>query len=906
MIDSLKQDVDLIVLRRCDPVKPGTSGQKPFTRDSDQSLISVDSSENEEDLFGASNWKGRVAAKKTSDQRALSNSSDSGMDSIDFGSIQKTDILNNAAAKAKISVKPKARNRQSRKKRDTPSPLTLPSLNEESPTKQVPEDASFAQKIATSSSVVEQPEKSPVKSPVSDLPTQPSPKLSKKIEPDGLRLNLTSLGTSSKGDNDLPGSPVAAPIVGTPSSSKASTPSSPGHRSTILFKPGESQVSSSLLTSPTSPSIKASSEMNITEKPSLDKFSSSSRGIDKLPLTFQQEELMDKPSHTLHQGGSDLNEDKPNIDLKSRMSQFEAKSHTSEPALKISDPSSNITVSPKEDYKIKRQVRSKTLPGTSEEQASPRVQRTSSHRIPMTTTGSLEHPLQMGLSLASEKIPDSPTASCPQTPPVSSSVKKLENWRFPSQDPHAISEPRWKDIIRKKKEDADDAESSKHAASDLLKQKSGLAADKKVETVSLKQKDFTPEKKVEISANSSDVTIEKSCLSKKESLELDVSELNSVRLMKPSQEVKLSATVTTNLSSATGGDKNKLSQGAGSLDKEETAKPSTKDIRGIFGGSVRDSFTKSSEISYNRPGSVKTPASVSASLGYKMLASQGSSKSLKPDVPLNVKQDSISSSAAQTLSSASSSVTTTPPTSSMTSSSQAVTAPAAAIKPITSVQSAKGSTSFAFTPKPVSTPVSKPATSPLSPTQPAFHSVKPFGVGIKPLASDPSPAVSTPSTFVPTSVSSSSSVDAPAPSATHITSTRPHSSFTTSATPKPQVSSASVPALLPKSVLHTKPVDSKVVLEDKKPEPTSNVPAWRANLKNDASKKEVKIEIIEKTPTPNSDILRKGSDKAKSSQVTKKDSVSSTGSNIQLDSASNRSSKVMDMVKNFQNLKITS
>ncbi|KAH9514016.1 hypothetical protein Btru_031996 [Bulinus truncatus] len=898
-------------------VQPGTSGKKSNSRDSDQSLISVDSSENEEDLFAASNWKSRVPAKKLSDLRPLSLSADSGMDSIDFCSIQKTELLSNAAAKDKISIKPKARNRQSRKKRDTSSPQTLPSLNEELPTKSLPEDTSSVPSLVSSIStdfVDKLPELNLMTSSTA------SPKLNKKIDSGDLRLDLAAANTSSHVDKPTLVTPLSAPVVvGTPPVTKVSTPTSPGFKQPTLFKTPEPQTTS-LPLSPTSPGVKSSSEINITEKFSGDKLSLSSRGIDKLSVT----------SANLSQGSSLKEDDKPSMDLKSRLNQFEVKSQaaaTTEPALKVSDPDSSITMSPKEDYKLRRQTRSKTLPGTSEEQASPRIQRASSHRIQISASSSPDQPLQLFQPVVLDKSATVTTGSGPQTPPVSTNVKKMENFRHASQD-SAPSEPPWKDVIRKKKEDHEEADiGHKNTGSDSIRPALGMSLgrsatlnEKKLESVLVKPKDVTSEKKSE-SVNSDSQN--KTALSKKESLEINVSELSSLKTVKPSQELKNSSVTPADVSSMQSSERSKLLHGSGSMEKDEVPKPSAKELSLLWGSSVRSAQAKSSDVVqgiHNRSGSVKAPASVTSSLGYKMktTGSQQSvsfSKQSKPDVPFSTKAEQAPVSASLP---SNSSVQTAPPSSTSASSTHSVITPAAPtnVKPASNTQSTKVTPSSVHTSKPLSTPSqisSKPALSPMSPTQPAFYGVKPFALGVKPQVSHSSLSMSTPSVSVPAPVSSSpaeTSSSSSQPSASNTTFIRSHSAFTPSISSKPQVST---PAPSPTSKLTTQNrpgphIENKVAAEEKKPEIASSVPAWRANLKSDTTKSDVKIEIIEKTSvSSNSDILRKGSDNTKSSQPPKKnDSLTSGGSNIQLDSSSNRSSKVMDMVKSFQNLKVTS
>ncbi|CAL1538219.1 unnamed protein product [Lymnaea stagnalis] len=967
-------------------VTPGTSKKVPNNRDSDQSLISVDSSENEEESLFTNNWKTSVPAKKSSNQR-WSTTSDSDMDQLDFGDIQKTEVLNNKTAKDRILVKPKARktNRQSRKKRDTTSPLTLPSLNEESPTRSRPDDfknldADIPDHSASLKSAVLPA--NPASLP-SSTPT--SPQIGSDIKPD-MKLNLFTVNGSNKGEK-LPSltspvtttSGVAMPSI---SGSKVTTPTSPvskiaptqGQKSGVLTNTSQSSHSNN--------SHGTSSDVIVAEK--VEALSSSYKGGDKVPSAVigQFSQSQKGPS-----------EEKQNTDFKSRMSQFEVtKGQVPAPevSLQVSDPASIVSLSPK----LRRQGRSKTLPGSTDEQVSPGVQRANSHRIQ--TSSSLDYPSQQPLSVAVNKVTP-PQTPVDLAPPASSSIKKLENMKFSSLDSNSSDNP-WKDRMRKKKDENEETKLSDLSLTpakpgqNLNQPKSVFSSssysEKKrgsVETISFKNRDTADQALRKGDNTSSDNGMKhpsaEASQARKESIEIDVTELNkSVKNIVSSsqkdskQSVPLPASHSTARSfsglpaagfmpsvyrSVTTSGKDTSSKDTGSKgtsskdtsskdtiskdvnavvsDKEEVTKPSSVFGSKLRGGSVKSSV-KPTDVGVGIPtraDSVKMPASVSKSIGYKMsltssalpASTPGVNKPKtqelsKPDTPATP-TDTPSS----TPSSVHLSVHATHSTSSLPPSAHPVTSslPNANSKSVPGVHPYKQPANIAFTPKPSSIPsTSKPATSPTSPPPSASFGVKPALFGVKNLNADPatnlpssSPSSATSTTSPSSSVTSSTPVTA-VPSGTQSRS-RSLSVFTTSSVSQPQ-SSITTPSISSRSTVDKsstfktgKPAE-KPVSEDMRQEPGANTPAWRANIgKNNVPKNEVKIEIIENSAPSlsssqnNSEILRKGSDKVKASQSAKKNDTNSGTNNLSVEkTASNRSSKVMDMVKNFQNLKATS
>lgn len=115
------------------------AGGKSTSLESDRSLLSIDGSETEEDLF-QSNWKAGVASVSTKRPSSSGSLSDITMDLPDLDAVEmRTEKLSNEGAKHRISVKPKSRRastKTSMKQKEKPQIGTqLPEVKEESPTK---------------------------------------------------------------------------------------------------------------------------------------------------------------------------------------------------------------------------------------------------------------------------------------------------------------------------------------------------------------------------------------------------------------------------------------------------------------------------------------------------------------------------------------------------------------------------------------------------------------------------------------------------------------------------------------------------------------------------------------------------------------------------------------------------
>lgn len=115
------------------------AGGKSTSLESDRSLLSIDGSETEEDLF-QSNWKSGVASVVTKRPSSSGSQSDGGMEVSDLDAVEmRTEKLSNEGAKHRISVKPKSRRaatKTSMRQKEKPANIAqLPGVKEESPTK---------------------------------------------------------------------------------------------------------------------------------------------------------------------------------------------------------------------------------------------------------------------------------------------------------------------------------------------------------------------------------------------------------------------------------------------------------------------------------------------------------------------------------------------------------------------------------------------------------------------------------------------------------------------------------------------------------------------------------------------------------------------------------------------------
>nr|XP_022323726.1 muscle M-line assembly protein unc-89-like isoform X2 [Crassostrea virginica] len=186
---------------------------KSTSRESDNSLISVDGSENEEDDLFSSNWKSSIASVKTPEDNS-SKKEPSSMD-FDLSTVKRdTQTLTSDAAKHRISIKPKTRrSSMPRRGADRTTASHLPRVSEET-TKQATDRNSTGstQDHVTSIKVSAPPKKE-------DLPKDIKPEVTTTV-----KERRTSAGTSEKAveKDDSISTKEKSQITGTPVSNKDS------------------------------------------------------------------------------------------------------------------------------------------------------------------------------------------------------------------------------------------------------------------------------------------------------------------------------------------------------------------------------------------------------------------------------------------------------------------------------------------------------------------------------------------------------------------------------------------------------------------------------------------------------------------------------------------------------------
>lgn len=243
----------------------------------------------------------------------------------------------------------------------------------------------------------------------------------------------------------------------------------------------------------------------------------------------------------LSQSQKGATESKIDSDIKSRMSHFQipdvmsskpdATNSSSIDSLhmKVANPELASVTVPKEDYKVKHQIRSKTLPAVIGEQSSATVQRSSSHRIPNSGAG-LKELQDDSAVLSDENIILSSSVLTSSSLP---DAKKPENIKVSSTESKVMSagEPSWMNMVRRKKSEPEtntEIEKIKPNESAIARSGASTAAPKSIftsanylekkrgstETISFRNRDLP------------DVTVKKTDSSDPKRQSLDLTSLN--------------------------------------------------------------------------------------------------------------------------------------------------------------------------------------------------------------------------------------------------------------------------------------------------------------------------------------------------------------------------------------------
>ncbi|BFZ15148.1 hypothetical protein BsWGS_18187 [Bradybaena similaris] len=938
-----------------EPMKkqPGQSGKTSNNRDSDQSLISVDSSENEEEELFLNKWKSSVPARKSASLPAPANKT---MDILDFNSIQKTELLVSRAAKHKIKVKPARKaNRQSVKHRDTSSPTPLPCLNEESPTSSTHENVKegwISEKLSPS-------EEKPSGALTSQASSTVNDKISAQVAADSKsKVSSIAIGSRSNTGTPLtsPTSPLppavmstteasatvsaamSAPTVSAVSPTTAvsaptlsvvlptavvsavpspapvettTTPVSP----TARFPPQTDTASDSSLQSlaPSSSSNQqvANAELaaapTVTEKKTEENLSLSEKG-DK--TIFMDTHISAKRLSQSQKGAA---ESKIDTDIKSRMSHFQIPNSVSSKLdainsssidslqMKVANPELTSVTVLKEEQKVKHQIRSRTLPAVIGEQSSATVQRSSSHRIPNSGAGLKELQDDSAVLSDENRILSSTSLLTSSSLP---DAKKPENIKASSTESKIMSagEPSWMNMVRRKKSEPEthiEIEKIKPNESSVARPGANTTAPKSVAKPGANTatpNTATPNTAAPNTAAPKSVFTSASYLEKKrgstETISFRNRDLPDVTVKKTdSSDPKRQSLDLSSL--------NKAASAELSSSKKETVEldlcnvGSVKASRSIFDSSSkpvsqRDNVPTSSAASTHSDRIRKFSSSSSAISG---------SSSVKASSNTNQELPNVAAVASEVKSTITSEIKSTV-------ASEVKSAVAGEVKPtVASVGSTHSRGS-----------ILKTSMSKMYEVKPSIYTRTGSVKGPTLSATSSSPSASTASASTASAPSASAPVKAEAVSAL-----KADSSEAATAAPSSQPSAQHAPAHVtaPPNPSLPSQTSSKVVASEKpaadvkKPVAPAKVPAWRTHL----SSKDVKIEIIENSPTPtpasssqtSSENLRKPNDKAKLQEAPKKTELSSGAAlTVETEKTNRRTSKVLDMVKNFQNLQAPS
>ncbi|CAG5118211.1 unnamed protein product, partial [Candidula unifasciata] len=1024
-----------------EPLKKQLSqfGKTSNNRDSDQSLISVDSSENEEEELFMSKWKSSVPARKSASLPATSSKT---MDTLDFNSIQKTELLVSKAAKHKMKVKPARKaNRQSLKHRDTSSPTPLPCLNEESPTSSKYEEVKEGRTSAAPPPAVS------AAAPPSAVSATPAPTVS-----------ATAAASVSAVTSQSPTAAVSAvisqPPTATVSAQSPTVASAPSPTTVVFAIPSPTAVETA--TTPVSPTVRFPPQTgsisdlpphNMSQSGSATLPSATVAQLIAAPKVFEKKieenlSLSDRGDKTilsdthisfqrLSQSQKGVTDNKFDTDIKSRMSHFQMPGPSSGkldafnstpadilPNKETNLESTSVTVL-KEDYKVKHQVRSRTLPAVIGEQTSPKVQRSSSHRIPNKGIDFPE-PRNDSTVLSDENVILSSTSvSLSSSLPDSKKSESVKVSTAESKVGISAGEPSWMNMVRRKKSGqetnieiekvkTDDAAATTRpglstsapksifTSSSYLEKKRGSTEavsfkGRELSEASAKKADSSDTKRqsLDLTSQNKQAATEPSS-SSKESVEVEVTHLGSVKASRgifdssskfvsqrdsviptPSaastaaeriRKFSSSSSAIPGSNSVKGSNTNQEVPAAAAVANDAKPVAPVGGITHARGGSVKASLPKATEVKssiYTRNGSVKGPSTLSAA--SSSTSESPASASVKAEAVSAFKPDSFEttppSASPQPSAQHVPAHVAAPPNPSLPSQTSSVTPLTYLVQPFNAYSSnpsnnyALASRSAYAATKPYSKFTSAPTNTatilPYPASEPALIAVKTASIpNVKLLTSSSNAATSS---FALPNVSSSSSssrknsmkstlslftqassLSSSTLSVSHSSTIQAQSSITSSTASKShsshvsQFNSTSTSSIRKSSSFKAATTSSekvvpfqKVVVPEKsaadvrKQATPAKVPAWRTNLLS----KEVKIEIIENSPSPapasstqtSSENLRKPHDKAKQQETLKKtEGTAAAGLTVETEKTTRRTSKVLDMVKNFQNLQAPS
>ncbi|XP_050415429.1 mucin-2 isoform X2 [Patella vulgata] len=390
-------------------LKPLPVSGKSMSRESETSLISEDGSDNDEEDAFDREWKSSVAAVTSS---KVIKSPAKERNSLDFSSVQTTEVLSNKVSRDKLNISKNRRSRApSRKKKEDKSAKTLPGVKEESPTKTQTQSI-FSEETPSISQLS------------SSLPTnlsddKPKAKISQATSTKVIAAQTSQNKTVELGLNKDSESANKSEVILRSASTKSDTDAPSEKHNELSQAFGKLKKPSS-----TDNEASAKSEQKTVE-------------LQPKELKLENTENKTKPEEKI-----EINVQ--SVDKSEENKQNEDPTKKSVISLRPTDSKDSVSSSPKEEYRLKRQNRSKTLPVASDavkeavkdEQTTVKVQRANSQRVDAESSPRGEVTKRQSVIL-----------------PLTSTTKQIETKRLSwVEESHKSSgEPDWLANLKKKK-----------------------------------------------------------------------------------------------------------------------------------------------------------------------------------------------------------------------------------------------------------------------------------------------------------------------------------------------------------------------------------------------------------------------------------------------------------------------
>ncbi|KAK6172301.1 hypothetical protein SNE40_015990 [Patella caerulea] len=392
-------------------LKPLPVSGKSMSRESETSLISEDGSDNDEEDAFDREWKSSVAAVTSS---KVTKSPVKERNSLDLSSVQTTEVLSNKISRDKLNISKNRRSRApSRKKKEDKSAKTLPGVKEESPTKAQTESI-FSEEIPSISQLS------------SSLPTnlsddKPREKISQATSTKVIATHTSQNKTVELGLNKESESANKSEVILRSVSTKSETDAPSEKHNELSQAFGKLKKPSS-----TDNEASAKSEQKTVECPPKE-------------LKLENTENKTKPEEKIK-----IEINVQSVDKSEENKQNEDPTKKSVINLRPTDSKDSVSSSPKEEYRLRRQNRSKTLPvatdavkeAVKEEQATVKVQRANSQRVDTESSPRVEVTKRQSVIL-----------------PLTATTKQIETKRLSwvEESNKSSGEPDWLANLKKKK-----------------------------------------------------------------------------------------------------------------------------------------------------------------------------------------------------------------------------------------------------------------------------------------------------------------------------------------------------------------------------------------------------------------------------------------------------------------------